>query len=435
MFLSAGAAVSDNRLLIGGLPVTEMAQQYGTPLYIYDQEEIEQRCRQLQEVFKSSVVETAISYSSKAFLNHYTARLMDNCGLEIDALSLADLHLLREAGFPAEKIHLHGNAKTVELLQLALEMGIGSIIVDSFAELATLSDLAAERKQEVKISLRINPNIAARTHSYLKTATKDSKFGVSRIQEGWKDALKALRQDKYLHLRGLHFHIGSQVRNVSAFKAAAKTIAEYAENLSLYEGLSINELNFGGGFAILETPKSKKLNNEAVWRHMVDVAEKIVKEKAFPLKKISIEPGRYLMGPAGWAVYSVISEKRPSSKTHYLMLDGGMADNIRPALYQAEYTAINAGSVEGERRLRYSLAGNCCESGDIIIKEILLPPAKAGDIIAVPNSGAYQYVMASNYNGFSKPAIVFVKNGESVLTTRRQDYRELHREDLVQPLL
>lgn len=417
-------------LTIGGVRVTELAKEYKTPLYIMDQELIEENMRRYKESFKSDKFETQIVYASKAFLAKAMCQLVEKYGLDIDAVSGGELYTIKASGFPMQRVHMHGNNKTLEELELCLDYNIGSIIIDNEVEIGHISKLCREKNKKIKAMLRINIGIDAHTHEYIRTAKHTSKFGESIFDERIVEIIKKIVDDEYIEFLGFHCHIGSQIFDTKAFLEAIEIMVMETKKISDSLGVKIPEINLGGGFGVYYTQADTEIDIESFMKNMVEHLEKQLEKYELDVEKVSIEPGRSIVGNAGSTLYTVGGSKKTYGGIKYLFIDGGMTDNIRPALYQAEYEAIVANRVSEQRFEVVTVAGKCCESGDLIIKEKELPVAKEGDLLLVTTTGAYGYSMSSNYNKLQRPAVVFVKNGKSSVAIKRESYEDLVRNDI-----
>jgi diaminopimelate decarboxylase len=430
MILTNRSEILNNQLHIGGVALSTLAKEFGTPLYVYDQVDIEYRINNYKEAFSSKQIKTNIAYASKAILTSYVAKIMQKHDLSIDAISIGDMYILKKSGFDLSKVYLHGNSKSNQELSYAIENGIGIIVVDNLEEVDAIKELAYKFNKGVRFMARINPDIYAKTHNHLITAEKNSKFGIAKESKELKEKLITLKDEKLISFQGFHCHIGSQVNNTETFLIEVESMLELAEEFENELGINVNELNFGGGYAIKQRQHESEPPVNDLLRRIVDLVETRKHEYGLSLKKITIEPGRSIIGPAGVTLYKVEATKRTAGDVNYVMVDGGMADNIRPSLYQAIYEAAIVDNAISKSNTITTIAGKCCESGDILIKDIELPNVRVGDYLAVFATGAYNYSMASNYNGLVKPAIVFVKDGKYVLTTKREEVEQIHQNDL-----
>lgn len=431
MVMMAKQAVNEKgHLQIGGVDSIELAKMYGTPLFVYDLALIRDRARAFINTFKEQNVKAQVAYASKAFSSVAMYQVMKQENLSLDVVSAGELFTAIKAGYPVERIHFHGNNKSKEELLLALEHNIGCIVVDNFYEIEVLKSLTAKLDQKVNILLRVTPGVEAHTHDYITTGQQDSKFGFDLLNGQADRAFQEVYQDEYIQLLGLHCHIGSQIFETIGFKVAAekliKKMIEWNENYQ-YE---CTVLNLGGGFGIKYTEEDTPLAPSVYVKEMIVVVKELVSNTTFPMPEIWIEPGRSLVGDAGTSLYTIGSEKEIPDVRNYLSVDGGMSDNIRPALYGALYDAAIANKMDEKAEKEYTIAGKCCESGDKLIEQISLPIAEPGDILAVFCTGAYGYSMASNYNRLVRPAVVFVENGKHQLAIRRETLEDIVHLDL-----
>jgi len=413
------------QLTIGGTSAVTLAKTYGTPLYVYDTALIKERAKAFIQTFKHAGVPAQVAYASKAFSSVAMYQLAAEEGLSLDVVSGGELYTAIHAGFPVERIHFHGNNKSDAELVFALDSKIGCFVVDNFYEIEQLKRLTAEKKQQINILLRVTPGIEAHTHDYITTGQADSKFGFD-LNNGQADqAFQKVKDDTYIQLLGMHCHIGSQIFDTVAFSLAAKKlIGKMLEWKEQYDFVC-PVLNLGGGFGIRYTEEDKPLQPAIYVEDMIKSIQKDIGTENYPMPEIWIEPGRSLVGDAGTTLYSIGSQKEVPGVRNYLAVDGGMSDNIRPALYQAKYDAAIANKMNVESKTTYTVAGKCCESGDKLIEKILLPSVEAGDILAVFCTGAYGYSMASNYNRLPRPAVVFVEQGQHRIVIKRETYEDL----------
>lgn len=417
-------------LLIGGIDSLELTKTYGTPLFVYDLSLIKSRARAFLATFKEENVEAQVAYASKAFSCVAIYQVMEQEGLSLDVVSAGELHTAIQAGYPPERIHFHGNNKSVEELLLAMEHKIGCIVVDNFYEIELLKSLSKKLNQKVNILLRVTPGVEAHTHDYITTGQQDSKFGFDLMNGQADQAFQQVYKEDLIELLGLHCHIGSQIFETVGFKLAAeKLITKMIEWDNTYS-YACKVLNLGGGFGIKYTDQDTPLDPSTYVKEMVNAVKQLVANANLEMPEIWIEPGRSLVGDAGTSLYTIGSEKEVPEIRNYLAVDGGMSDNIRPALYGAEYDAAIANKMGEPKKVDYTIAGKCCESGDKLIEHITLPKAEPGDILAVFCTGAYGYSMASNYNRMAKPAVVFVENGHQQLAVKRETLEDLVRLDL-----
>ncbi|MEH7381792.1 diaminopimelate decarboxylase [Bacillus sp. JJ1533] len=431
MFLHGTSKVNEkNHLEIGGVDTVELAKQYGTPLYVYDVALIRERARSFRETFKRLNIPAQVAYASKAFSTIAMVQLAHEEGLSLDVVSGGELFTALQAGFPVERIHFHGNNKSYEELDMAVKNKIGCIVVDNFYELSLLEQVCIENKASMKILLRVTPGVEAHTHDYITTGQEDSKFGFGLGNGQADQAVEQAIHSEYLELLGIHSHIGSQIFETTGFLVAAgKMFTKLKDWKDRFE-FAPKVLNLGGGFGIRYTEEDKPLPVSEYVEAIIGEVKKYADELSIEIPEIWIEPGRSIVGDAGTTIYSVGSRKEVPNIRQYLAIDGGMTDNIRPALYQAKYEAVLANRVEDPVEETVSIAGKCCESGDMLIWDLPLPKANADDMLAVFCTGAYGYAMANNYNRIPRPAVVFVENGEAQLVVQRESYEDLVRLDI-----
>jgi len=417
-------------LTIGGVDTVDLAAQYGTPLFVYDIALFRERAQAFQKTFENEQVGYQVAYASKAFSGIAIYQVASQEGLSLDVVSGGELFTAIQSGFPREKIHFHGNNKSQEEIDMAFDEQIGCIVVDNFHEIELLKKTAQQRKQKMNILLRVTPGIEAHTHDYITTGQEDSKFGFD-LGNGQADAaFKETFEHGYLNLIGLHCHIGSQIFDTAAFQMASeKLLLKMAAWRNDYDYIC-TVLNLGGGFGIRYTEEDVPLAPAVYVQDMIRTVKAASTQAQFPVPEIWIEPGRSLIGDAGTTLYTIGSMKEVPGTRRYAAVDGGMSDNIRPALYGAKYSSLIANRAEEQASELYTIAGKCCESGDKLIEEAHLPEVKAGDILAVFCTGAYGYSMASNYNRITRPAVVFVESGQHQLVIRRESFEDLVKNEI-----
>ncbi|KRM55296.1 diaminopimelate decarboxylase [Lacticaseibacillus sharpeae JCM 1186 = DSM 20505] len=413
-------------LTIGGVPATDLAQQYGTPLYVYDVERIRGAIRAYRTAFDQHNVDYAVSYAAKAFASVAMFQVAAEEQAHLDVVSGGEIATAQKAGFNMANVSFNGNNKSDDELNYALEVGLGTIIVDNDFELVRLAKLAAAKGIKQKILLRIAPAVSAHTHEYIMTGQADSKFGFDVASGQVADAIKKAEAETSLDLLGLHAHIGSQIFEIEGFVAEAEKLVE----LAAANHFTPRVFDVGGGFGIQYTDDDKPLASNKFIDALVAVIEKGAHANGWDTPAIWIEPGRSIVGAAGTTLYTAGSSKTIPGVRTYQTVDGGMGDNIRPALYQADYQAVVADQATAPATTTVTLAGKYCESGDILIKDAKLPAIKPGDIIALLSTGAYGYSMASLYNRNPRPAVVFAENGKSQEVIRRETWEDLTDHDL-----
>lgn len=418
---------NQNHLEIGGVDTVHLAEKYGTPLYVYDTALIKQKVREFKEAFSSYEKSTQVAYASKAFSSVALYQILAKEEVSLDVVSGGELHLAIQAGFPAERIHFHGNNKSHQELVEAINHGIGCIVVDNFTELDMLNHVTSLYQKQVNVLIRVTPGVGAHTHEYISTGQEDSKFGFDLLSGQAKQAVQLAQNLSYVNVIGLHAHIGSQIFDTDAYEAVIKRLIARSKEWNEEFGFQLSVLNVGGGFGIRYTNEDKPLPLKKYVDAICASVRKEANDIGLELPEIWIEPGRSIVGEAGTTLYTIGTEKKLPGIRHYLSIDGGMADNIRPALYQAKYEGLLANQVIAEESETVSIAGKACESGDMLIWDLQLAKAEQGDILAVLSTGAYGYAMASNYNRLVRPAVVFVENGKDFLAVRRETYEDFMR--------
>jgi diaminopimelate decarboxylase len=418
----------EGHLWIGGCDTTELARRFGTPLFVYDEQLIRDRIRLLHEAFRRAGARYEIAYAAKAFCTIAMCQLAAEEGCALDVVSGGELYTALRAGVAPARIRMHGNNKTREELEYAVESGIRAIIVDNFTELELLAEVAEASDRNVDILLRISPGVEAHTHEYISTGQQDSKFGFDWESGQAHQAFQQATRTQRLRCIGLHCHIGSQIFDSRAFVLAVERMAE-AYTHALAAGLPLTVLNVGGGFGIRYTEEDDPEPIPAQIAAIVDAVRTSFGARGLAEPEIWIEPGRSIVGPAGVTLYRVGTQKRVPGVRNYVAIDGGMTDNPRLALYGAKYEAILANRACDPVEGAWSIAGKCCESGDMVVWDAPLPEPHYGDLIAVFATGAYNYSMASNYNRIPKPAVVFVRDGRAALVVERETWADTARMD------
>jgi len=422
--------IQDGHLVIGGIDTLELVEQWGTPLYLYDLATIRQHCRTYKRAAGQYYPGKArVAYASKAYLCTALAQIIRQEGLDLDVVSGGELYVAQQAGFPPRRIHYQGNGKTPSELAQALDIGIGTIVIDSQQEIDAISQLADARGISVRAWIRVSPGIDVHTHHYRKTGILDSKFGFPISTGMAMQAIKETMHHPRIKLVGLHAHIGSQISEIEPFARTVEALVALGAEARRY-GFQMDELSPGGGLAIPYQTDSKTPSIEHYVREICAALVRNCEKARIPLPTLVLEPGRSIVGTAGVALYQVLARKEIPGVRAYVSVDGGIADNPRPALYQAAYTALLANKADHSPTEVVTIAGRFCESGDVLVREVNLGRAEPGDIIAVPASGAYQLSMSSNYNLVPRPAVVLVKNGKARLIVRRETYQDLAQRDM-----
>lgn len=432
MFVSDNLNVNESgNLTIGGVDTTALAGQYGTPLYVFDEEKIRENCRRFKESIDGFYGgKGMVCYASKAFSCMEMCRIVNDEGLGLDVVSGGELYTAIKAGFDVSKIGYHGNNKTDDELRYAVSADVGHIIVDNFSELEHLERIAGELGKKPHIMFRIKPGIDAHTHSFVKTGQIDSKFGFALETGEAFEAVKEAVQCKNLDFMGVHCHIGSQIFDIEPFEEAARVMLDFIAKIKNELNHEVRELNLGGGFGIKYLNEHDPAPFETYMERVSEIVKSRSEELGIKMPAILIEPGRSIAAPAGITLYTVGARKEIPGIRTYVSVDGGMCDNPRYILYQSEYEAVVANKAGQKRDERVTIAGKCCESGDLIGENMPLQHAESGDIIAVLATGAYNYSMASNYNRIPRPAVVFVKDGESRIAVNRETFEDIVRNDV-----
>lgn len=421
---------AQDHLVIGGCDTLDLAAQYGTPLYVFDEDTLRARCRSFKHEFQVRYPASHVVYACKAYINPALARIINEEGLGVDVVSGGELAIIQSIGFPLEHVYFHGNNKTPDEIEQAIESGIGRVVADSFHELDLLDRIAGAAGKVQDILIRVSPGVDPHTHVHTTTGTLDSKFGLA-IQTG--HAAEAVRQAlaaSNLRLRGLHFHLGSPIFELEPYRIATDLVLRFAAGLR-EEGLQLEEFSPGGGFAIAYTRDKEPPAIGEYAETIVSTLTSTCESLGMDAPTLIIEPGRSIIGPAGVALYQIGAIKDIPGVRKYVSVDGGMGDNIRPALYQAVYEVVAAGKVNRKPVEKVTIAGKYCESGDILASDVMLPEVSAGDVLAIPAAGAYCPSMASNYNLNPRPPIVLVKDGDSRLIRRRESYQDMMLCDVV----
>lgn len=399
--------------------LTDLAKTYQTPLYVMDEAQIRKAIQEFKIYFKSEAFDSTIVYASKAFFTKEFARLIAKEGLYMDAVSLGDLYVAQKANFPFERLVFHGNNKSDEELDFAVSNDVGWIVVDNLYELRHLSQIAIKYQKTISILIRVNPGIDAHTHEYIQTAKFTSKFGESIFdEEQIKSLIKVCQSSPWIALKGFHAHIGSQIHEPEAFVEEIKKMVAFQNKISTTYQLDLPVLNLGGGFGIQYEQKEKNVAIPEMMGILSSALETAILENHSQIKQVMVEPGRAIVGPAGITLYKASQIKSTFGQKNYLFIDGGMTDNIRPALYHAIYECDIANKMNHPKEILVDIVGKCCESGDIIRKDVMIPRIDENDIVVVYATGAYNYSMSSNYNHLLKPAVILVGEDIKILSRR-----------------
>ena len=424
---------NNNQMQIGGVAISELTAKYGTPLFVFDQKYIEDISLTYKNSLENYYGDGLILYASKAFSAKGIYRLIGNLGLGCDVVSGGELYTALSAGFNSNKIYFHGNNKTFNELKYAIESNVSTIVVDSLQEADDIKKIASELNRVQDVLIRVNPGVEAHTHHYVQTANISSKFGFSISNGDAEKAVLYVKNLKYLNLKGLHCHIGSQIFEIKSFLIATDKMLAFYNELKNKYSIEFSTLNLGGGFGIKYTENDPELTLSDYENFIKEISYRVKDKIAeYGLKKpfLIFEPGRSIVANAGTTLYTVGNVKEIKDVKSYLAVDGGMFENPRFALYQSRYTVIAPEKLNEEKTNKYTIAGKCCESGDIIAEDVMLPEMKKGDILAVLATGAYNYSMSSNYNRNLIPPVVIVKDGVSNYLVKPQTYEDLIRNDV-----
>lgn len=422
---TVGTTNARGHLEIGGCDATELVSRFGTPLVVLDEHLIRWNCRKYLEAFRSFYPSGAAVYAGKAFLCQAMCRIIEQEGLYLDVVSGGELYTAITAGFPPERIFFHGNNKSREEVDLGILHGVGRIVIDNRDELALLQREAKQARTKVKVHLRVTPGVKPSTHHYVQTGQWDSKFGFTLLDNSVIEIMATMSSSPLLLPSGLHCHIGSQIFDGKSYEVAARVMLDLMKKIQKKTGLLLKELNMGGGLGIRYTQEDFP---PSILEHMKILAEAVKREArrlSFPLPFLFNEPGRSIVGRAGITLYRVGAVKEIPGIRTYVAVDGGMHENPRVALYEAKYEAVIANKARQEASQRVTVAGKCCESGDILLWDTPLQKAEPGDLLAVFSTGAYHYSMASNYNRLPRPAVVLVREGKTDLIIARESYDDL----------
>lgn len=432
MFVTSSLGSNEKgNLTVGGVDATELVKEYGTPLYVMDERTIRGHCRTFQKSIEDNYGGNGLTvYASKAFNCKEMCRIIKDEGLGIDVVSGGELYTALSVDFPPERIVFHGNNKTEEEIKTALEAGVGRIVVDNLFELRTIEQMAQRLNKNAGVMIRIKPGIDAHTHNFIRTGQIDSKFGFALETGEAFGAVKEVLEQKNVTLKGVHCHIGSQIFEIEPFKAAAEVMLGFMAKVKEELCYEIKELNLGGGFGIRYL-----IDDDAkLYKTFMEQVSITVKETCKRLKLnipfIMIEPGRAIVGPAGTTLYTIGAVKTIPGIRNYVSVDGGMTDNPRYILYQSEYSIAVANKIDEPADYVATIAGRCCESGDLIQEDAKIQTPEAGDILAVFCTGAYNYSMASNYNRVPRPAVVMIKDGKPRLIIKRESYEDMVKNDI-----
>lgn len=425
MRLFGSMKVINDELYIGEISTVNLSKEFGTPLYVMDEQLIRENCRRYYNSFKAVDGVNRVAYAGKAFLTMAMCEIIAEEGLCLDVVSGGELYTAYKSKFPMENIYFHGNNKTIHEIEMGIKLGVGRFVVDNFYEIEKINEIAKELNKKQKILLRITPGIEAHTHDYIKTGQIDSKFGFTLLQDETIKAVERANLLENIELMGFHCHIGSQIFDIQPYRDEVNIMLELIKEVKEKLGYEIKELDLGGGFGIYYQDGDDPREPEQFCNAILEEAYKKAEELDMKLPILTIEPGRSIIGNAGTTLYTVGSIKDIPEVRKYVSVDGGMTDNIRPALYNAGYECLVANKVSYSNEEKVTISGKCCESGDILLNDVYIPKTESGDILAVLTTGAYGYSMASNYNKIPRAAVVLIKNNDAKVICRRETYEDL----------
>ena len=427
MKLQGTMSVKGNELYIGGVGCKELREKYKTPLYVFDEELVRSNCKEYIKHFKVHENKNRVAYAGKAFLPIYMCKLIDEEGLYLDIVSGGELFTAYKSGFPMEKVLFHGNNKTIDEIEMGVNLGVGRFVVDNYYELELLQKICHEKSKIQSIYFRITPGIEAHTHDYIKTGQIDSKFGFALSNGDLQDALENIKKYENINLVGLHAHIGSQIFDVEPYLDEVEIMMNLVKEIKQQHNINIEEVDLGGGVGVYYTQSDEPKTIKEFCNSIIEKVEDVCKDINISTPILIIEPGRSIVANAGSTIYTVGSIKDIKDVRTYVSVDGGMTDNIRPSLYQAGYECSIANKMGIDKNNKVTIAGKCCESGDILITDVDVMDIESGDILIMSSTGAYGYSMSSNYNKIIKPAVVSVKDGKSKLICKRESFEDLLR--------
>lgn len=416
---------NNSNLIFEGYDTVKLAEKYGTPLYVFSEEKIRQKCRELNDKFLKRYKNVKAAYASKAFLTMAMCKIIESEGLLLDVVSGGELYTAMKADFPAEKILFHGNNKSFEEIEMAIENNVGRIIVDSTDEFHIIEKIAKMKRKKVNILIRVTPGIEGKTHKYISTGQRDSKFGIPLVKGLIDEVVKKAINSKNVTLKGFHFHLGSNLYERDVYILGVEILLNLIKWLYDKLGFITKELNTGGGFGIYyskgDEPKDISYYTDAIMAKVYSYCKKL----KINIPDVIIEPGRWIVAESGITLYKIGSIKTIPNVRTYVSVDGGLPDNPRPALYNAKYEAVVANKLNHVPNQIVTIAGKCCESGDILIWDLMVPNIERGDILAVFSTGAYNYSMSSNYNKIPRPAVLLLGKEKEHIIVERETYEDL----------
>jgi len=415
----------NNTLSIAGVSADVLAKEYGTPLYIMDEQLIRDNCRRFYKSFKVEEEHNKVAYAGKAFLTIAMCEIIKAEGLYLDVVSGGELYTAYKADFPLNNIYFHGNNKTIDEIEMAIELGVGTFVVDNLHEMEIINENAKKKGIKQRVILRVTPGIEAHTHDYIKTGQIDSKFGFTILNNELEKVIKTALSLTNIKLAGLHCHIGSQIFELEPYREAVNIMTSLIKDIKEKFNYDIEELDLGGGFGVYYYKGDEPKKIEDFCNVIIEEAKIRCMEYEINYPTLVIEPGRSIVANAGITLYTVGAIKDIPDVRKYVAVDGGMTDNIRPALYNAQYQCLLANNISSTCTEVVTIAGKCCESGDILLEDVKLPKVKSGDIVAMLSTGAYGYSMSSNYNKIPRPPVVLVNEGSHKIICKRQTYKDM----------
>ena len=417
--------IINNQLHIDGISTLSLAKQYGTPLYVYSEKKILENLNEIKSAFTQKYPNTHAAYACKAFCTLYMCKLLEREGFWLDVVSGGELYTALKADFPAERIEFNGNNKSLDELNMALDNNVGRIVIDNISEMDILENLCKEKNKSVKILFRITPGVMSDTHEYITTGKKDSKFGIPLDEEVIYPAIENAIKSEFLDFLGFHFHVGSQLHDTDSHLGALEVVLNLILQSKLRFNYDIKDFNMGGGFGIKYVDSDKPLSISQFVDPIMERLYDFCNENSLISPNVSMEPGRFIVGEAGIQIYTVGNIKNIPNVRTYMSVDGGMTDNIRPGLYGAKYNAIIGNKASEDKNSTVYVSGKCCESTDILIKDLKCAKPEYGDHLVVFSTGAYGYSMANNYNKNPIPAVVVIENNNPKLIVKRQTYENM----------
>ncbi|CAH2214169.1 diaminopimelate decarboxylase [Tepidibacter aestuarii] len=416
--------VKENEMYIHDFKLSDIAKEFKTPLYVYDEELVRNNIRKFKQNFECSG-KNIVAYAGKAFLTPYMCSILKEEGAYLDVVSGGELYVAKYSGFPMKNIIFHGNNKSKNEIVMGIDYGVGRFVVDNFTELKMIDEIAGQKNKKINVLIRISPGVDSNTHEYIKTGVIDTKFGFSMNEKDYLGAVRNCLEYKNINLLGIHCHVGSQICEVETYINLSNVMMNIIKEIKEIFNYTIEEFDIGGGFGVYYNEDTNPTDIRNYTDTILNSTESNAINMNIKMPRIIIEPGRSIIANSGVTIYEVGAIKNIKGVRKYVSVDGGMTDNIRPALYKAEYEVALTNRVEDRFVEKVTVCGKCCESGDILIRDVDLPKVNEGDLLTIMSTGAYGYSMASNYNMALIPGVVFVNKGEYKLVCKRQDYNDL----------